>query len=142
MTNKKRIRTQSGFTLLEIIIVIIIVGILATLAMPKYFSTVEYSRSVEAMISLSAIRQSMERCYLQTRTYVGCDDFTRLDLEDPGLSPGAHFSYTIANPTAIGYDIIATRNLYENGNGLDQIMLSLNGMNITRSGTGAFLGIK
>ena len=46
---------KKGFTLLEIIIVIIIVGVLASLALPRFFSTVEYSRSTEALASLTSV---------------------------------------------------------------------------------------
>ncbi|MDZ4241217.1 MAG: prepilin-type N-terminal cleavage/methylation domain-containing protein, partial [Candidatus Omnitrophota bacterium] len=93
---KNPIGKTKGFTLLEIIIVIIIVGVLASLALPRFFSTVEYSRSTEALSSVSAIRQSMERCYLQRNgTYTGCVDFTVLDLNNPGLSPNAHFTYVL-----------------------------------------------
>ena len=48
-------KNKSGFTLLEIIIVIIIIGILASLALPKFFKTVEYSRSMEALTNLGNV---------------------------------------------------------------------------------------
>ena len=78
---------KSGFTLLEIIIVIIIVGVLASLALPRFFSTVEFSKSTEGLMSLSALRDSMERCYLGSAgTYVGCTIAT-LDITDPVPRP-------------------------------------------------------
>ena len=131
-----------GFTLLEIIIVIIIIGSLASLALPRFFKTIEYSRSVEAFASLAAIRQAVERCYLQRSSYVNCGDFGNLDLENPGNSPNNHFTYSFSGLGVTTYTIIATRNTREGGNGSDAISLTNDGVIITRSGTGAFSGIQ
>ena len=135
-------RNNRGFTLLEIIIVIIIVGVLASLALPRFFRTVEYSRSTEALVSINAIRQSMERCYLQRYAYTGCAAFTNLDLEDPAASPNNHFTYGMTAPTATTYNITATRNTRDGGVATDMVVLTNNGTTITRSGTGAFSGIQ
>ncbi len=133
---------KSGFTLLEIIIVIIIVGVLASLALPKFFRTVEYSRATEAFINLNAIRQSMERCYLQRSSYAGCGNFPNLDILDPTNLPGTHFSYSIPAFGATNYTIRATRNTLDGGGLGDDIDLVNNGVTITRSGTGNFSGIQ
>jgi len=42
----KKIAANKGFTLLEIIIVIIILGVMAGLAMPRFIRTVEYARAM------------------------------------------------------------------------------------------------
>src|SRR3989338_4177670 len=101
---------KSGFTLLEIIIVIIIVGVLASLALPKFFSTVEYSRSTEALNTLGVIRSSIERCALMAgNDYTNCD-FNVLDIEDPNGAAGAHFAYVITQGAVDGdFVIVATR---------------------------------
>ena len=65
-------KNKSGFTLLEIMIVVIIVGVLAALALPRLFGTIEYSRSTEAFSAFASIRSSMERCYLEHRDFTGC----------------------------------------------------------------------
>jgi len=54
---------QDGFTLIELVIVIIIVGVLAASAVTKFFSLIEFSRSQEAVINILHIRHSLERCY-------------------------------------------------------------------------------
>ena len=46
---KPTLKRKKGVTLLEIIIVVIIIGVLASLALPRLFSTVEFSRSAEAI---------------------------------------------------------------------------------------------
>jgi type IV pilus assembly protein PilE len=136
-------RKSSGFTLLEIIIVIIIVGVLASLALPRFFSTIEYSRSTESLTALTTIRQSLERCYLQKNgTYVGCNSFSNLDIEDPSTSPNAHFTYTVQNQSATGYTITSTRNTRDNGDGSSTIVLTQTQTTVTRTGTGKFSGIQ
>ena len=138
-----RLKTnQRGFTLLEIIIVIIIVGVLASLALPRFFRTVEYSRGTEALTNLNAIRQSVERCYLQRNAYTACNLFANLDLEDPGNSPNNHFGYSFPVATATTYTITATRNTRDGGDGSATVTLTNNGSTITRSGTNAFSGIQ
>ena len=134
-------QNRSGFTLLEIIIVIIIVGVLASLALPRFFRTVEYSRGTEALTNINAIRQSMERCYLQKGTYVGCDVVGNLDVEDPTTSPNAHFTYTIPAAAATTFTITATRNTRDGGNG-GTITIEQTATSILRSGTGPFVGVQ
>ena len=142
----RRNQKESGFTLLEIIIVIIIVGVLASLALPKFFKTVEYSRATEAFASLNAVRQSMERCYLQRTSYVGCDTFNNLDLENPANSPNNHFTYAWTGGVgATTFSIRAVRNTRDGGNTADYIQLVNDGTIIDKSGgpaNGAFSGVQ
>ncbi len=138
-------RNRSGFTLLEIIIVIIIVGVLASLALPRLFSTVEFSRSAEALSAVATIRSSMERCYLANNgTYINCGNggFTQLDIETPGSSPNAHFTYAISAPSTVGYTITASRNTLDNGSTASTIIVAQTSTNVTRTGTNAFSGLK
>ncbi len=135
-------QNKSGFTLLEIIIVIIIVGVLASLALPRFFATVEFSKSTEALNAMAALRGSMERCYLASSgTYVGCA-ITNLDVEDPGLSPGARFTYAASGQTATAYTLLATRNAADGGDGTSTITLIQSATGVTCAGTGKFIGIK
>lgn len=132
-------KNKSGFTLLEIIIVIIIIGILASLALPKFFKTVEFSRSTEALSSLGAIRRAMDLCYQPTRSYAPCNVFTNLSIEDPGAIPGARWSYSLGTPTADTYTITATRTTVEGGTTTDTITINQAG---TKVGTGNFANIR
>ena len=105
---------KKGFTLLELIIVIIIVGVLASLALTRFFLVVERARTVEAVSNIKIIRQSVERCYLMHsgNFFGGCNNFSDLGIDDPGVSPGSHFRYSVI-PSNFEYIIIASRNTYE-----------------------------
>ncbi|MBI5149672.1 MAG: prepilin-type N-terminal cleavage/methylation domain-containing protein [Candidatus Omnitrophica bacterium] len=138
----RRRNKRDGFTLLEIIIVIIIVGVLASLALPRFFSTVEFSKSMEAMMSMGTLRGAMERCYLASSgSYASCA-LTSLDVENPANSPGSRFTYAVSGQTAIGYTITATRRTNDGGDGGSIVVLTQTTAGVTRSGTGKFIGIK
>ncbi len=135
-------RQKQGFTLLEVIIVIIIVGVLASLALPRFFGTVEFSRSTEALNIFSALRDSMERCYSQhSGSYDNCA-VANLDIPNPDNTSGTHFTYGLTLNGTVGYTIVATRNSNEGGSSSSTITLLYNGSGITRSGATAFANIK
>jgi len=142
-----KVNNKNGFTLLELIVVIIIVGVMASLAVPRFFTKVEYSRSSEAFHSLSVIRKAIERCGFVYNDVTACGDggFGEIDVADPGVAPGAHFGYTItiaSGAEAIkDYTIKATRNAFEGGDPTDFITLQITIGGITRAGTGAFSAI-
>ncbi len=132
------IKNKKGFTLLEIIIVIIIVGVLASLALPRFFSTVEFSRSTEALNALGVIRKSIMRCGMINDNVVGCSAFADIDVDNPGTEPGAHFSYAWAVTGANAFTITATRNTVNGGTAGDTVVLSVGAAGQARAGTSAF----
>jgi len=63
---------RKGFTLLELLIVIIIVGIMATLGLTQYTATVERSRGAEARQILGQLRTVCAALYLDSNNVTAC----------------------------------------------------------------------
>ena len=62
---------QKGFTLIELMIVVAIIGILASIAVPNYIEYVNRARASEATSALSQMRIRMEQYFQDNRTYLG-----------------------------------------------------------------------
>lgn len=67
---------QQGFTLIELMIVIAIIGILATVAYPNYQESVAKSRRADAKGALTSFAVAMERYYSETGKYSGVGEDT------------------------------------------------------------------
>ncbi len=73
--------TRRAFTLVELAVVVIIIGVLAAFAVPRFLDSVERSKSSEAFNYLSAVRAAQERFQVQQGTYaIAIDD---LDIQLP-----------------------------------------------------------
>lgn len=137
-------KSETAFTLLEIIVVIVIVGVLASQALPKMIKAIEMSRSTEAMNIILSIRKSIEQCHLMNNasSYVNCTEFdSELNIEDPSLTPGSHFNYQITAGSE-SYRIVATRNNINNGDGFSTVFVESNTSGIQKGGTGAYATIQ
>jgi prepilin-type N-terminal cleavage/methylation domain-containing protein len=79
---------RSGFTLLELIIVVIVIGILASIALPRFIRVTERARIGEAKSILGALRSSQIRYLAQWNSYA--DGTALLDTPPP---PARFFTF-------------------------------------------------
>ncbi len=70
--------SQTGFTLVELLIVVIIVGILAAVAIPMYSGSTERARATECVAALGTVRCALRNYYAEHGTYVNAN-FTNGD---------------------------------------------------------------
>ncbi len=65
---------KNGFTLLELIVVIVIIGVLATLGFTQYTNLIENMRGAEAKVNIGSMRRAQQVYYLANGTVTGITD--------------------------------------------------------------------
>src|SRR3989442_1577023 len=71
-------RIRKGFTLVELAVVVVIIGVLAAFGVPRLLKSVERSKAAEAFGYLSSVRSAQERYHARQGTYAG--NLTDLDI--------------------------------------------------------------
>jgi type IV pilus assembly protein PilE len=112
---------QTGFTLIELMIAIMVIGILIAIAYPNYMSHLVKTRRSDAQSTLTSFANTMERYYTQNNSYLGAgtDANTNGDLSSAGAptifptqSPidgnTKYYNLTIEDSTATSYILRAT----------------------------------
>ncbi|HCI13478.1 MAG: hypothetical protein A2063_09305 [Gallionellales bacterium GWA2_60_142] len=108
-----KILTNKGFTMIELMIVVAIVGIISSIAVPAYSSYIARGKIVDAHSALTTMRMQLEQYYLDNRTYL--DSGAKVS---PCTAPAStdYFSYACNPLTASAYKITAS-NLANQGLG-------------------------
>lgn len=120
-------KAQKGFTLVEIMIVVAIIGILAAVAMPSYTDYVTRGKIPDATSNLASKRVQLEQFYQDNRTYAGApacandtttsqyfnfsctaQTATAYTLQAAGKSSMAGFTYTVDQGNIMTSTVTAT----------------------------------
>jgi len=87
MKNK---RTQSGFTLIELMIVVAIIGILASLALPAYSNYTQKAKFSETIVALGAVKSAIDLCYQIEGSLTDCDAESELNIDLDDMDNGIY----------------------------------------------------
>jgi prepilin-type N-terminal cleavage/methylation domain-containing protein len=109
---------KQAFTLTEVLFVLVIVGVLAGLAVPSYFGTVEKARESEAISNLKTLHSAQKIHRLNNNVYFGpssslSDINANLDIE----LEQQFFEVSIAAASATAYAAQAERGKKQGGDG-------------------------
>ena len=100
-------RGQSGFTLIELMIVVAVVGILAAVAYPSYLDQIRKSRRADAQAALMNVAGRQQQYLLDTRTYSGT--LAGLNVAIPAsVSANYSLSLAVSTGTVPAFTVTAT----------------------------------
>ncbi len=101
-------KKKSGFTILELAVVVIVVTILSMIGVVSFTQAIEKSRTAEAKRILGQIRQLERAYFMNTGAYT-----TEMDLvgEDAPIACVAthYFSYSIGAASGVDFTAVASR---------------------------------
>lgn len=91
--NQLNLNNNSGFTLVELLVVIVIVGVLSAVALPSFLAQVGKAREIEAKNNLGAISRAQQSYYFEKQTFA--QNINNLNISN--LSNNRY--YTFPNPS-------------------------------------------
>ncbi len=100
-------KAQKGFTLIEVMIVVAILGIILAVAVPSYSSFMQKTRRADAITILSEVAGEQQRFISEQNRYA--TDMTEMGYpNDPMTSEEGYYTISVANPTPTSYVLTAT----------------------------------
>lgn len=83
-------RMQRGFTLIEIMVVVVIMGVLAALVVPKLLNRAGESKIAAAKVDIATIMQALKLYKLDNQRYPTTDQGLQALIEKPASGPAAN----------------------------------------------------
>jgi type IV pilus assembly protein PilE len=106
---------HQGFSLIELMIAVAVVGILLAVALPSYQGSVRKGRRAEAINAINAVQQAQERSRANFATYCDNDHLStaptasQCGLKVPATTASGYYTVAIgSSPTGTSYTVTAT----------------------------------
>lgn len=135
----RKLNKENGFTLIEIIVVLIIIGVLVAIALPNLFSNIPRAQGATALASADAYKTVLETCFGQNSTVAPgaapCSltgqslavaiQGLNIALNGAGTTGGGNLTYTLSGTTGAGGAVFT-------------LTRAVNGVFTCSAGTGAY----
>ncbi len=96
-----------GFTLMELMIVVAIIGIIGAIAVPSYDSFMKKSRRADAKVGLAKLADRQERHYLQNNTYAASLGVLGMAGD---LTENSYYQLSVVSANTTGFSLQADAN--------------------------------
>jgi type IV pilus assembly protein PilE len=91
-----------GFTLIELMLVVVVAGLLSSVAYPSFMGQLQKIRRADAMVSILQVQAAQERFRANNLSYG-----TLAEIGVAAVSAAGHYALQIGAPSANGYEVVA-----------------------------------
>jgi len=127
-------KAPSGFTLVELAVVVVIIGVIASFAVPRFLNSVERAKATEAFSMLDTVHSSMERYHARQATYASTiDDLDVIFSEPENFVVGLVAIPVTESSLETGWQVTLTRRGFSAGFGAYTVTFNQDGFDEVNS---------